>query len=80
MMDLCVCVLFRCAFLPNSGAFFIGYILISALIGTSIKLLRVPELLLYIFRRLQAKTTLQKELSLKKVCILTFHSIEPKRL
>ena len=64
-----MCIICRCAFLPNSGAFFIGYILISALIGTSVKLLRLPELFLYIVRRLQAKTRLQKELSLKKVCM-----------
>ena len=62
--------MYRCAFLPNSGAFFIGYIIMTALIGTSVKLLRVPELILYTFRRARAKTTLQREMALKKVGVV----------
>ena len=64
----CVILFFcRCVFLPNNGAFFIGYIITSAFIGSVVKLLRVSELLLYMVRRFRAKTRLQRELALKKV-------------
>jgi len=37
----------ECVGLPDSGAIFINYVITSALIGTSMQLLRVPELLWY---------------------------------
>ena len=46
---------------------FVGYVVISAFIGTGFELLRVPELLLYILRRVRAKTRHQREIALKKV-------------
>ncbi|CAB3987312.1 CSC1 2 isoform X1 [Paramuricea clavata] len=36
-----------CVFLPNSGAFFVNYIITSALIGTALELVRLPELFVY---------------------------------
>ena len=38
---------FRCVFLPNNGAFFVNYLITSALIGTALELCRVPELVSY---------------------------------
>lgn len=64
--------LLGCIFLPNNGAFFIGYVITATFIKTGIKLLRVPELLLYMLRRCLAKTRLQKELALKKAADYIF--------
>lgn len=41
---------FRCVFLPDSGAFFVNYVITSALIGTAFELVRLPELFLYAVR------------------------------
>ena len=40
----------QCVFLPDNGAFFVNYIITSAFIGTSLELIRFPELFLYIIR------------------------------
>lgn len=34
-------------FLPNNGAFFVNYLITSALIGTALELCRFPELVSY---------------------------------
>ena len=34
-------------FLPNNGAFFVNYLVTSALIGTALELCRFPELVSY---------------------------------
>jgi len=36
-----------CIFLPDSGAFFVNYVITSAFIGSGLELIRVPELLWY---------------------------------
>ncbi|XP_071521938.1 calcium permeable stress-gated cation channel 1 isoform X2 [Panulirus ornatus] len=40
----------ECIFLPDNGAFFVNYIITSAFIGTSLELIRFPELFMYIVR------------------------------
>lgn len=40
----------QCIFLPDNGAFFVNYIITSAFIGTSLELIRFPELFMYILR------------------------------
>lgn len=43
-------VRFHCLFLPDKGAFFVNYVITSALIGTGLELIRFPELFLYAVR------------------------------
>ncbi|XP_046859091.1 CSC1-like protein 2 isoform X2 [Xenia sp. Carnegie-2017] len=45
-----------CVFLPDSGAFFVNYIITSALIGTALELLRIPELVVYGLRMYYTRT------------------------
>ncbi|KAK8732316.1 hypothetical protein OTU49_007019 [Cherax quadricarinatus] len=40
----------ECIFLPDNGAFFVNYVITSAFIGTSLELIRFPELFMYILR------------------------------
>lgn len=40
----------ECVFLPDKGAFFVNYVVTSALIGTSLELIRFPELFMYALR------------------------------
>lgn len=40
----------QCVFLPDKGAFFVNYVVTSALIGTSLELIRFPELIMYAIR------------------------------
>ncbi|KAG7159503.1 calcium permeable stress-gated cation channel 1-like isoform X2 [Homarus americanus] len=40
----------ECIFLPDNGAFFVNYVITSAFIGTSLELIRFPELFMYIMR------------------------------
>ena len=39
----------------------------ATFVGTAVELLRVPELVAYVYRRMTAKTRLQKEQALRKV-------------
>ena len=57
----------RCVYLPNHGVFFISYIIAASFLGTITELLRVPQLIRYMYRTLRAKTSLQREQALKKV-------------
>ncbi|XP_049561179.1 calcium permeable stress-gated cation channel 1 isoform X2 [Orcinus orca] len=41
---------FQCVFLPDNGAFFVNYVITSALIGTGMELLRLGSLFLYTTR------------------------------
>ncbi|XP_060037310.1 calcium permeable stress-gated cation channel 1 isoform X2 [Erinaceus europaeus] len=41
---------FQCVFLPDNGAFFVNYVITSALIGTGMELMRVGSLFLYCIR------------------------------
>jgi len=40
----------ECLFLPDKGAFFVNYVITSALIGTALELIRFPELFVYAVR------------------------------
>lgn len=46
----CGCLPPRCVFLPDNGAFFVNYVITSALIGTGMELLRLGSLFLYTTR------------------------------
>ncbi|RZC37394.1 DUF221 and/or RSN1 TM domain containing protein [Asbolus verrucosus] len=50
----------ECVFLADKGAFFVNYIITSALIGTALELLRFPELAMYAFRLLRIKSEAEK--------------------
>lgn len=57
----------ECIFLADKGAFFVNYVITSALIGTALELLRFPELAMYAWRLLRIKseaekTTIRKEI------------------
>ena len=39
-----------CIFLPDNGAFFVNYIVTSALVGTALEFMRFSELFMYAFR------------------------------
>ncbi|XP_039088130.1 calcium permeable stress-gated cation channel 1 isoform X1 [Hyaena hyaena] len=41
---------FQCVFLPDNGAFFVNYVITSALLGTGMELLRLGSLFLYSIR------------------------------
>ncbi|XP_063914787.1 calcium permeable stress-gated cation channel 1 [Zophobas morio] len=55
-----VTVRWECVFLADKGAFFVNYIITSALIGTALELLRFPELAMYVFRFLRIKSEAEK--------------------
>ncbi|XP_026683203.1 CSC1-like protein 2 [Diaphorina citri] len=40
----------ECLFLPDKGAFFVNYVITSSFIGTSLELIRFPELFMYAVR------------------------------
>lgn len=46
----------ECVFLPDRGAFFVNYIITTAFIGLSFELIRVPDLLFYMFMLCLAKS------------------------
>lgn len=57
----------ECVFLADKGAFFVNYVITSALIGTALEMLRFPELAMYIWRFLlirseAEKVTIRKEI------------------
>lgn len=41
---------FRCVFLPGRGAFYVNYVMTAAFIGTAFELMRIPELIDYIWQ------------------------------
>lgn len=54
------CVVFRCVFLPDNGAFFVNYVITSSLIGTAMELLRIPALTVYAVRLCFAKSQAER--------------------
>ena len=62
----------RCVYLPSNGALFVGYVIVVAFISSPLDLIRVPELIVYVYRRLTAKTRLEKEKALSKVAVDQF--------
>ncbi|XP_031560386.1 CSC1-like protein 2 isoform X2 [Actinia tenebrosa] len=55
-----------CAFMPNNGAFFVNYLVTSALIGTALELCRFPELASYFVRMCFARHDGEKRLVRKE--------------
>lgn len=47
---------FECVFLPDRGAFFVNYVITMCFIGTALELMRFPDLILYIWRVLTARS------------------------
>ena len=39
-----------CIFLPDSGAFFVNYVITAALVGTGLELIRFPEMFWYLIQ------------------------------
>jgi hypothetical protein len=47
----CYCsVRWDCIFLPDSGAFFVNYVITAAMIGSGLELIRFPELFWYLIQ------------------------------
>jgi hypothetical protein len=53
--------------LPSNGALFVGYVTVLAFISSPLELIRVPELVIYVYNRLTAVTRLEREKALNKV-------------
>lgn len=49
-------VKFECIFLPDRGAFFVNYIITMCFIGTALELIRFPDLIMYIYKLLTARS------------------------
>lgn len=47
-------------FLPDNGAFFVNYIITSTFIGAAIELLRLADLIYYIYVIITAKSTAER--------------------
>lgn len=60
-----------CVFLPDKGAFFVNYVITSGFIGTSLELIRFPELFLYVWYLLQSKSRAEKSY-VKKAILYEF--------
>lgn len=50
-------VRFECIFLPDRGAFFVNYVITMCFIGTALELIRFPDLIMYIYRLITARST-----------------------
>lgn len=61
---------FSCVFLPNNGAFFVNYLITSALIGTALELCRLPELVSYAGNMACARNDGEKRLA-RKVSVIS---------
>ncbi|KAK9890089.1 hypothetical protein WA026_008899 [Henosepilachna vigintioctopunctata] len=57
----------ECIFLADKGAFFVNYVITSALIGTALELLRFPELAMYTWRFLRIKSEAEKTTIRKQI-------------
>ncbi|XP_026472424.1 CSC1-like protein 1 [Ctenocephalides felis] len=60
-----------CVFLPDKGAFFVNYVITSAFIGTSLELIRFPELAMYIWKLCMAKS-IAETFSIRKSILREF--------
>ncbi|CAH3956846.1 CSC1-like protein 2 [Pieris brassicae] len=60
-----------CVFLPDKGAFFVNYVITSGFIGTSLELVRFPELFLYVWYLMQSKSKAEKSY-VKKAILYEF--------
>ena len=57
----------RYVYLPSNGAIFVGNMIVFAFISSPLDLIRAPEFIIYLYRRLKAQTTLEIEKALSKV-------------
>lgn len=48
---------FECIFLPDRAAFYVNYIITMCFIGTALELIRFPDLIMYIYRIIMAKSS-----------------------
>ena len=46
----------NCIFLPDNGAFFVNYVITSALVGTALEFMRFSELFMYAMRLMFARS------------------------
>ena len=53
--------------MPSNGALFVGYVMILAFVSSPLELIRIPELVIYVYNRLTAVTRLEREKGLHKV-------------
>ena len=53
--------------MPSNGALFVGYVMILAFVSSPLELIRIPELVIYVYNRLIAVTRLEREKALHKV-------------
>uniref|UniRef100_A0A1B0G0A3 CSC1-like protein 2 n=1 Tax=Glossina morsitans morsitans TaxID=37546 RepID=A0A1B0G0A3_GLOMM len=61
----------QCIFLPDRGSFYVNYIITAAFIGTSLELLRFPELIVYMWMLITAKTKAETP-SIRKYILIEF--------
>ncbi|TDG50241.1 hypothetical protein AWZ03_003457 [Drosophila navojoa] len=59
----------QCIFLPDRGSFYVNYIITAAFIGTSLELLRFPELIVYIWALLKATSKAETPYIRKSILI-----------
>ncbi|XP_070501555.1 calcium permeable stress-gated cation channel 1 [Chironomus tepperi] len=60
---------FECVFLPDRGAFFVNYIITMAFIGTSLELMRFPDLIVYIYRLMTSRSEAETPFIRKSIVI-----------
>ncbi|XP_054710422.1 CSC1-like protein 2 [Uloborus diversus] len=61
----------QCVFLPDNGSFFVGYVMTSCFIGATIQLIRLPEVLICLYKVLFAKSEAEK-FAIRKTIIWEF--------
>ncbi|XP_034243730.1 CSC1-like protein 1 [Thrips palmi] len=61
----------ECLFLPDKGAFFVNYITTAAFIGTSLELIRFPDLFFYVLRLCLARSKAEMQ-SVRKAILWEF--------
>lgn len=59
----------QCIFLPDRGSFYVNYVITAAFIGTALELLRFPELIVYIWMLLTAKSKAETPYIRKSILI-----------
>ncbi|XP_037952355.1 calcium permeable stress-gated cation channel 1 [Teleopsis dalmanni] len=59
----------QCVFLPDRGSFYVNYVITAAFIGTSLELLRFPELIVYIWMLITAKSKAETPYIRKSILI-----------
>lgn len=59
----------ECIFLPDKGAFFVNYVITAAFIGTALELIRFPELIVYVWMLLTAKSRAETPYIRKSILI-----------